>query len=311
MASRLGGLAAVRLAEVGARAGDARPLPPDGVAVLLKALLVHGASWGEMPNALLEEFAELVSTKGKRVRFSPRHDLLSRFLGYGSVSRDMALLNTGSRVTAVATGVLADGEAHSDQLPLPPSIPATRARRRLTTTLARNSPINVRHRAYRQAHLWLKRRGEGAEDRDLLNEKATRRETVERAASENEQAIAVGGDDEADFTVNCRQAAGRLDAPVRYGLAVTLEVAVGRGVDLHAEISEPDSGARAGGAGIRPCSAADGLTGPSEGEGRRKRFRDDLTKLAAADLYPPGRRPPPGNATGGAFANVKLGARRI
>ena len=243
LASRLAGLAALRLAEVGARTDDERPIPPEGVTVLLKALLVHGASWGEMPDTLLEEFTEVVRTAKGSVNYVHKHDLLSRFLGYGLVDRDLVLLNTGSRITAVATGVLGKDEAHRYKLPLPPSMPPTKTRRRLTTTLAWNSPINVKHRAYRQAHLWLTRPGVGEDDvdpldvkRKELNARATQRGTVEHAVWERSRPVAIAEGGEADFVVNCRAATGRLTAPVRYGLAVTLDVATG--LDLQVEVAD-------------------------------------------------------------------------
>ncbi|MFH5802769.1 S8 family peptidase [Alienimonas sp. DA493] len=244
LASRLAGLAAVRVVEIGTRTGDTRSISPEGVAVLLKALLVHGASWGGMTETLMEEFEEFVSTKDKKVSYFLKQDMFSRFLGYGLVDPEKVLFNTPSRVTAVATGVLKGGEAHAYKLPLPASIPAaSNIKRRVTATLAWNSPINVRHRAYRQAHLWMTRPGDRdcEEDpldvkRTSLNQKASQRGTVEHAVWEHHRPFAVA--DEADFHVHCREAAGRFSGAVRYGLAVTLDVAVGTGVDLHVEMAD-------------------------------------------------------------------------
>jgi hypothetical protein len=226
LASRLAGLAYERL-----RVVDGLPPDADGLTVLLKALLVHGADWGAAGARLAEVFPDLgpgaTDDEDRSIPWQHRDEGLARFLGYGRVDPDVALFCTPHRITAVATGELEDGGAHVYELPLPPSFPTDRIRRKVTATLAWNTPINVRHRYYRRAALMLSWPGPdslrlGKED---VGATVAQRGTVEHVVRGGDRAVAVAADSVVRLQVNCRSHAGFIDEPVRYGLAVTLDIA--------------------------------------------------------------------------------------
>ena len=100
--------------------------------------------------------------------------------------------------------------------------------RRLTATLAWLSPINPRHRNYRTASLSVEPpQTELRVRRKECDFRAVQRGTVQHEILEGEAATPFADGDALKFTVNCRSDAGDLNDPVRYGIAVSLEVAVG------------------------------------------------------------------------------------
>ncbi|WP_165700737.1 S8 family peptidase [Alienimonas californiensis] len=234
LASRLAGLAHEKLAE--AIDPDLPPLPSAGRTVLLKALLVHGASWEGQTDVLERVFG--AEYEGEH--WSHWDRLLARYLGFGLVNPNVALFCTGTRVTAVAAAKLAAGDAHVYQLPLPPSFPRSKIRRRVTATLAWNTPINVRHRQYRKASLWLKWPNDPLRVREKvgLGARAAELGTVEHVERAGDSAVAPAAGTSLTVQVNCREDAGGLNNSVWYGLAVTLDVAEPLTVDLYEEMRE-------------------------------------------------------------------------
>ena len=113
-------------------------------AVWLKALVAHGAEWGEAGSILKDE--------NNRRQFK---EYVTRLLGYGAVDINRVQACTARRVTALGGGTLGQDESHVHSFPLPPSLSGRRGHRRLTITLAWLSPVNQRHQAWRRADLWF------------------------------------------------------------------------------------------------------------------------------------------------------------
>ena len=130
----------------GAEGGDSLSAVPD--AVWLKALLVHGARWGEIG----EEYMALFKTPANSKKLA---EYLTRLLGFGRVDLDAVRECTESRVTALAGGVLAAGSAYEHRFPLPPSLSGKRGRRRLAVSLAWMTPVHPLNHRWRRAHLWF------------------------------------------------------------------------------------------------------------------------------------------------------------
>lgn len=101
---------------------------------LLKAMLVHGCSWGDLGSRI----SDIHRTPENGRQFSA---LISRWMGYGMPQVDRVLNCTDQRATLLGFGQLSDGEAHVFRLPLPPSLGSRPEWRRLTVTLAWFSPI--------------------------------------------------------------------------------------------------------------------------------------------------------------------------
>ncbi len=118
----------------------------DHVSVLIKALLVHSASWNGMSDTL----TQCLGLEG-----SDRKNVCSRLLGYGRANVERVISCTDQRATLLGWGNIADDRAHQYFLPLPSSLNGRNEWRKITITLAWFSPINSDHQSYRRASLWF------------------------------------------------------------------------------------------------------------------------------------------------------------
>jgi hypothetical protein len=204
-------------------------------AVLLKAMLVHGARWGEAGARLRSLFKSTVG--GNKIK-----EHIARSLGYGTVEAERVLWCTEQRATLLGFGRLADGEAHAYELPLPRDLSGTSGLRRLTATLAWLSPIAPNQQRYRKAQLWFSTDGEDklgvGRMTDGYDHTMVRRGTVQHEIFEGTGARGFVEGDALRIQVNCRGDAPGLDDPVSYGLVVSLEVGEGVPVGVYQQVRE-------------------------------------------------------------------------
>ena len=197
---------------------------------LLKAMLVHGCSWGDVGSRI----SEVLRTPENGRQIS---GLISRWIGYGIPVMDRVLDCTEQRATVLGFGKLSDGEAHVFSLPLPPSLGSRPEWRRLTVTLAWLSPISVNTQKYRNASLWFEISNNGlTPNRSDADWRAVRRGTVQHEVFEGQRAEPFIDGEVIEIKVNCREDAGKMQNPVAYGLAVSLEVADGVDIAVYNEI---------------------------------------------------------------------------
>ena len=200
-------------------------------AVLLKALLVHGAHC-ELP---LDHYASLLSgDKGKR----QNKEIATRLIGYGASDTERAMFCTDHRVTVVGCGEIGAEEAHTFRLPAPPGLSGIADPRRMITTLAWLSPINCSHRNYRRAQLGFRAGRSLAEEPIGVTYPQVRRGTVQHEVREGKGAKVVNDGEEIEILVECRADAGVLGEKVGYALVVTLEVDESIDVLLYDEIRD-------------------------------------------------------------------------
>lgn len=199
--------------------------------VMVKALLVHAARWGECRTVFDSVFG------GSFERQDALRNYLSRYLGYGTPEYERIITCTDQRATIIGCGSLANGAADLFRVPLPPSLSAQRIWRRLIVTLAWNSPINPRHQKYRQAQLWVRPNRDilGVEWKDVVWQ-AVERGTVQHAVMEGNLAKVYADGDTLELRVNCREDAGKMRDQVPYRIAVTLEVAEGVSIPIYDEV---------------------------------------------------------------------------
>ncbi len=204
----------------------------NSIAALLKALLVHGATWGEaaelIENAVLNGMHTTEVKKG-----------IARCLGYGRPDFAKAIECTATRATAIGFGVIAKDKRHEYRLPLPPSLSGLDCWRRLTITLAWMSPISVDNRKYRKAALSFEAT-EPAKDvggsRIEAQWQQVRNGTLQHEIIEGAEVRAFQEGQYLVIPVQCREDAGPLNVDVPYGLAVSLEVKEDVDVPLYEEI---------------------------------------------------------------------------
>lgn len=204
---------------------------------LLKAMLVHGCSWGDIGNRLIT----ILNNTGNVERAKR---LACNWLGYGVPSIERVLECTEQRATLLGFGEITDGQAHIFSLPLPPSLGARRDRRRLTVTLAWLSPIAAHTQKYRGASLWFELKGDSPTfDRDVQEAcsgenswRTVRKGTLQHEIFVGEKAEVIADGDSISIQVNCREESKKIISPIPYGLAVTLEVAEGLDIPIYNEI---------------------------------------------------------------------------
>ena len=211
-------------------------IPPEYIALVIKALLVHGAKWGAKGDLMDQIF----QPQGVGSHHARRDDI-ARLLGYGVPDLSRVLDCAENRATMVGYGEIAPDSALLYKIPLPPGLDGVRAFRGLTTTLSWFSPINSRHQGYRMAALDISSRAEEkywiASDRPCQpTDKATARGTVFHERRSAESATVFLDDGQILLRISCRSAAGDLQENIPYALVVSFEVGVDAGIQVYEQI---------------------------------------------------------------------------
>lgn len=204
------------------------------ITLLIKALLVHGAGWGNAVK-VLEEVIRRPNDHGFRDKQVPR------YLGYGFFNEGRVLNCTDQRVTLLGFCKIKKDEGQIFQIPLPPSLSSKKVKRRLAITLAWFSPINASNQKYRQAQLWFNPpQDKLGIKRSEADWQAVQRGTVQHEILEGENASPFLGNDMLEIKVSCREDAGGLPSTteISYALVVTLEVAQGVNIPVYNEVRE-------------------------------------------------------------------------
>lgn len=214
------------------RTGHPQLMPDRFDAVLLKALLAHGADWGDLKQQILNARPDITDTRKQQ-------DFVARFVGYGLADIDRALSCTEQRATLIGVGELKNDQALEFRAPLPPCISAQTIKRRLTITLAWLTPVNVRNSKYRSAKLWIDPpKEEYGVSRANYEWRHVRRGTLQHEILEGQDALAFVDGTEVVFKVNCSKDAGTLSESVPFALCVSLEVADGVPLPIYQEIRD-------------------------------------------------------------------------
>lgn len=194
-------------------------IPGEFDAVLIKALLIHGAEWGEP----YDSYKEILGQNHDNRTF---REYVTRFLGYGRPDFERVAAGSEKRVTVLGFGSLLDKQAAEFALPLPPSLADLGLKTRVIITLAWFSPINSRRQKYRVGHLWFdKPQGKiKCNHRACANHQAVQRGTLQHEIFEGTNTDTVQDGDKMIIKINCRKDADDILEPVRFGLTVTLEI---------------------------------------------------------------------------------------
>lgn len=194
------------------------------IAVILKTLLVHGASWTD-GRSILEG---ILKTKDNSKKF---RKTIARYLGFGIPNIHRVLECTSQRATAIGFGKIKKDYKHDFRFPLPPCLSGINEMRRLTITLAWFSPINPANRKYRKANLSIEPPTDDiGVDRINADWQQVKNGTVQHEVLEGSKVVSYQDGDFLKISVVCREDAESLDEEVPYGLAVTLET--GEHIDL-------------------------------------------------------------------------------
>lgn len=229
--------AAIQLWDTLEALGIESSIAPEYLTVMLKAALVHGASWREVQEPLRRALgAGLTAGKFRQ--------LAQRLVGFGIPDFSRSSASAERRATMIGYGSLGVDQAHEFRIPLPQSLSGKIGLRRVTSTLAYLSPINPRSQKYLAANLWLKFGLKRENQGELLNIKRTDcdddaavRGTVQHEILEGEQASIFGDDEFFPIRVNAAEQAAGFSRPVRYGIFVSIEVGEKVPVAVYQEIA--------------------------------------------------------------------------
>lgn len=205
------------------------------VAVLIKALLVHGAS-RENADAELQKHLKNPAKSRQFKGYS------SKFIGYGYPNIDKVLACTEQRATVIGCGNIKEKQVHEYRFPLPTSLANSNEWRRLTITLAWFTPLNPNHRYLREAKLFFeppKKADKLQLERQQSDHNQVQRGTVQHEILESKKVSDYQDGDDLVIPVQCNaDACDRLDEEIPYALTVTLEVKEGINIQVYQEIRD-------------------------------------------------------------------------
>lgn len=212
------------------RAGNPGGLSTQYDAVMIKALLAHGASLGNIDEQVLTARPDVEHWHAQR-------RLVSRYAGYGVTDVERALTCTEQRATMLGVGELRNEKAWEFRVPIPEALNATLIKRRLTVTLSWFTPTNPRHSKYRVARLWVDVSTEALRLERAEGEwRQLQLGTLQHEIFEGEGAVPVVPGQSMVVRVNCLADAGRLDRAVKFALCVSLEVAEGVPLPIYQQV---------------------------------------------------------------------------
>jgi len=211
-------------------------------AVLIKALIVHGAHWGNS-KTILNDILKTID----QIKATVRRNHITSYLGYGVVNPERILYCTEQRITLLGYGELEKENAHVYSLPLPYSLSKEKYWKRLTVTLAWISPLNMTSNKYRKSQLYFDSHSPSTLTKQIeipLNLERTnvgyeisKKGTVQHDILEGEEADTFLENDVLKIKINCKEdAAGLKKEKTKYGLAVTLEVNENIQIPIYEEI---------------------------------------------------------------------------
>lgn len=192
-------------------------------AVAIKALLIHGT--GPLGDEDLDQSSVLSGA------------------GHGSISRDFADGCAANEAVVLYLGSLPPKSSQELLLPLPDGL-AMREVKEISATLAWLSPVNWRHRQYRQAALSFAKPAGAIPQLDApvnMSADSAKRgaTTVQRLVWETNRAFGAGQGSALSLAVKYMDQAGlQTQDPIDYAVVLTLSIAPSIGVDVYTQVRD-------------------------------------------------------------------------
>lgn len=212
----------------------------DYIDVLVKALLVHSAGWDKRASERIQGVSKELGVRHWEHR---RHDA-TRLLGFGSADISRVIDCTKERATLIGWNSIENKNVDTFRIPIPSDLENLAGFRAVTATIAWITPLNMKHRAYRAAKLAI---DDGSDKELSLGVKNAGHQpshnvfgagTVFHRRWEGDEATPFVDNGDIVLDVSCTSPTQDLDEPVRYGIAVSLEVGEDVGVSVYDEVSE-------------------------------------------------------------------------
>jgi hypothetical protein len=208
-------------------------VPFNFYSVVIKALLVHGASKDNM-----DLFINVLEGDGKKK--------LHPYIGHGLIRDENKVLNcTEQQVTLIGHGELRKDESHIFELPLPDEVSSIQLSKKLTITLAWFSPFNFSSNKYRKAALYIDNiSGVNSEETEInwqeneYDYNQSKKGTLQHLRYKGNEADAFIENSVLKIKINCREDAAKLEESIKYGLAVTFELIDNATINIYQEIRQ-------------------------------------------------------------------------
>lgn len=218
--------------EAGADDPEDVPFPdPQFHPLLVRALLVHAASWGEWDKRFRRELSLSGSTTRRQ---------LTALLGYGRLDTDRLGTAATDRVVLIAGGMIGREQRHTYDLPLPPSLCARAERHRFTITLAYLAPTFGQLNRYRGTKVYFATPDTQLAGGDRIEAEyhSVKRGSLQHEIVHGKRSMVFSEGDTFPIHVECMDDAKRLPAgkAVRYALAVSVETAEQTLISIHDEV---------------------------------------------------------------------------
>ncbi|MCY4317066.1 MAG: S8 family peptidase [Roseovarius sp.] len=210
------------------------------IAVILKALLVHGAYWDENATKALKT----VITENGKLSWEHERDEISRFLGFGCPDIKRIINCAENRAILIGWNEIGSRQTDRFVVPLPTELERTAGFRSLSVTIAWLTPIKQLHRMYRLAKFKASPGGDkkfsiGASNaKQQPSHNALGKGTVYHKRWEGEEAVEFVDDGNLILDVTCSPASGELDDQIKYAVVATLEVGSDVGIPVYYSIRE-------------------------------------------------------------------------
>lgn len=207
-------------------------VPSSYVSLMLKAMLVHGASWNP---AVVKLICQAICLKGRG------GDQIHKWIGYGIPDISRVREYAKNRITLIGYGELVQDAAALYELPLPFNFSAQKMYRCLTVTLASFTPIRPATQKYRSSQLWFSLESGGKNTglkRLDADDKAVARGTLQHERFAGDSAVTWGEDDVLGIKVNCRADAHDFADRIPYALFATFEIAPEYDINVYEKVSE-------------------------------------------------------------------------
>ena len=200
--------------------------------LIIKTLLTHGCSWGELE-------VNLKRILNGKYNNNDIEKIITDWIGYGIPDTSKVQECTQQRVTILGFGEIGQDKSHLFKFPLPPSLSGRPENRKLTITLSWFTPIASNTQKYRVANLYFETDNSTiGVTRDDAQWQKVKKGTLQHEVFVGQNAVAFEDDESIAIRVTCKKDAKAFSYLIPYSIAVTLEVAEEIDIPIYQEVRD-------------------------------------------------------------------------